>query len=130
VRTPIENDPAAALMNGTLYAAFGTPDAIAHAAIYLASDESQFINGTVIDVDGGRGRSSGHRELTDNGPQRVPPRRSTASANVTRSTPTPRLAVEGLAETVRGRASCELQGPGRLAWVTCSQASARTASIR
>ena len=54
VRTPIENDPAAAMMKGTPYGAFGTPDAIAHAAVYLASDESQFVNGTVIDVDGGR----------------------------------------------------------------------------
>jgi NAD(P)-dependent dehydrogenase (short-subunit alcohol dehydrogenase family) len=54
VRTPIENDPAAAMMTGTPYGGFGTPDAIAHAAVYLASDESQFVNGTVIDVDGGR----------------------------------------------------------------------------
>jgi NAD(P)-dependent dehydrogenase (short-subunit alcohol dehydrogenase family) len=54
VRTPIENDPAGAMMNGTPYGAFGTPDAIAHAAVYLAADESQFVNGTVIDVDGGR----------------------------------------------------------------------------
>ena len=54
VRVPIENDPAAAMMRGTPYGAFGTPDAIAHAAVYLASDESQFVNGTVIDVDGGR----------------------------------------------------------------------------
>jgi NAD(P)-dependent dehydrogenase (short-subunit alcohol dehydrogenase family) len=54
VRTPIENDPAAAMMKGTPYGAFGTPDAIAHAAVYLASDEAAFVNGTVIDVDGGR----------------------------------------------------------------------------
>ena len=54
VRPQIENDPAAAMMNGTPYGAFGTPDAIAHAAVYLASDESRFVNGTVIDVDGGR----------------------------------------------------------------------------
>jgi NAD(P)-dependent dehydrogenase (short-subunit alcohol dehydrogenase family) len=53
VRTASENDPAGAMMRGTPYGAFGT-DAIAHAAIYLASDESQFVNGTVIDVDGGR----------------------------------------------------------------------------
>ncbi len=54
VRIPIENDPAAAMMRGTPYGAFGTPDAIAHAAVYLASDEAAFVNGTVIDVDGGR----------------------------------------------------------------------------
>ena len=54
VRTQTENDPAVAMMKGTPYGAFGTPEAIAHAAVYLASDESQFVNGTVIDVDGGR----------------------------------------------------------------------------
>jgi NAD(P)-dependent dehydrogenase (short-subunit alcohol dehydrogenase family) len=54
VRTATENDPAAAMMRGTPYGAFGTPEAIAHAAVYLASDESRFVNGTVIDVDGGR----------------------------------------------------------------------------
>ena len=54
VRTPLENDPAAAMMRGTPYGAFGTPEAIAHAAVYLGSDESRFVNGTVIDVDGGR----------------------------------------------------------------------------
>jgi len=54
VRTLTENDPAAAMMHGTPYGAFGTPDAIAHAAVYLGSEESRFVNGTVIDVDGGR----------------------------------------------------------------------------
>jgi len=54
VREPIENDPAAAMMRGTPYGGFGPPAAIAHAAVYLASDESRFVNGTVIDVDGGR----------------------------------------------------------------------------
>jgi NAD(P)-dependent dehydrogenase (short-subunit alcohol dehydrogenase family) len=54
VRTATPNDPAAAMMRGTPYGRFGTPDAIAHAAIYLASDESLFVNGTVLDVDGGR----------------------------------------------------------------------------
>jgi NAD(P)-dependent dehydrogenase (short-subunit alcohol dehydrogenase family) len=42
------------MMRGTPYGAFGTPDAIANAAVFLASDEAQFVNGTVIDVDGGR----------------------------------------------------------------------------
>jgi NAD(P)-dependent dehydrogenase (short-subunit alcohol dehydrogenase family) len=54
IRLQTDDDPAAAMMRGTPYGAFGTPDAIAHAAVYLASDESQFVNGTVIDVDGGR----------------------------------------------------------------------------
>jgi NAD(P)-dependent dehydrogenase (short-subunit alcohol dehydrogenase family) len=54
VRNLTDNDPAAAMMHGTPYGAFGTPDAIAHAAVYLASEESRFVNGTVIDVDGGR----------------------------------------------------------------------------
>jgi NAD(P)-dependent dehydrogenase (short-subunit alcohol dehydrogenase family) len=52
--TPIENDPAAPMMRGIPYGKPGTPDAVAHAAVYLASDESRFVNGTVIDVDGGR----------------------------------------------------------------------------
>ncbi len=49
-------EPAAgdAMMHGTPAGRHGTPDAIAHAAVYLASDEAEFVQGTVIDVDGGR----------------------------------------------------------------------------
>jgi NAD(P)-dependent dehydrogenase (short-subunit alcohol dehydrogenase family) len=32
----------------------GSPSAIAHAAVYLASDEADFVHGVVLDVDGGR----------------------------------------------------------------------------
>jgi NAD(P)-dependent dehydrogenase (short-subunit alcohol dehydrogenase family) len=46
--------PGDAMMNGTPAGAAGTPDAIAAAAVYLASDEAAFVHGTVIDVDGGR----------------------------------------------------------------------------
>jgi NAD(P)-dependent dehydrogenase (short-subunit alcohol dehydrogenase family) len=46
--------PAEAMMRGTPANRSGTPDAIAHAAVYLASDEARFVQGTVIDVDGGR----------------------------------------------------------------------------
>jgi NAD(P)-dependent dehydrogenase (short-subunit alcohol dehydrogenase family) len=46
--------PAEAMMRGTPAGQSGTPDAIAHAAVYLASDEAAFVHGTVIDVDGGR----------------------------------------------------------------------------
>ncbi|MFC4243201.1 SDR family NAD(P)-dependent oxidoreductase [Gryllotalpicola reticulitermitis] len=42
------------LMRGTPAGASGRPDAVAAAAVYLASDESSFVHGTVIDVDGGR----------------------------------------------------------------------------
>ncbi|HUE25451.1 MAG TPA: glucose 1-dehydrogenase [Solirubrobacteraceae bacterium] len=49
-----EASPAATMMRGTPANAPGTPDAIANAAVYLASDESMFVHGTVIDVDGGR----------------------------------------------------------------------------
>ena len=37
-----------------LYGRSGSADAIAYAAVYLASDEAAFVHGTVIDVDGGR----------------------------------------------------------------------------
>ena len=41
-------------MKGTPAGRPGSPDAIAHAAVYLASDEAAFVHGIVIDVDGGR----------------------------------------------------------------------------
>jgi NAD(P)-dependent dehydrogenase (short-subunit alcohol dehydrogenase family) len=46
--------PAEAMMKGTPAGTAGGPDVIAHAAVYLASDESSFTQGTVLDVDGGR----------------------------------------------------------------------------
>jgi NAD(P)-dependent dehydrogenase (short-subunit alcohol dehydrogenase family) len=49
-----EEYPGEAMMRGTPHGGSGTPDAIAHAAVYLAADESAFVHGTVIDVDGGR----------------------------------------------------------------------------
>ena len=45
---------AAPMMRGTPAGDAGTPDAIGHAAVYLASDEAAFVDGTIIDVDGGR----------------------------------------------------------------------------
>jgi NAD(P)-dependent dehydrogenase (short-subunit alcohol dehydrogenase family) len=42
------------MMAGPPSGACGTPDAIAHAAVYLASDESGFVHGSVLAVDGGR----------------------------------------------------------------------------
>jgi NAD(P)-dependent dehydrogenase (short-subunit alcohol dehydrogenase family) len=61
IRTPApggadgsDDHPAEVMMRGTPAGASGTPDAIAHAAVYLASDEAAFVHGTVIDVDGGR----------------------------------------------------------------------------
>ena len=47
-------DPAAVMMAGTPFGTAGTPDAIAAAAVYLASDDAAFVHGTVLDVDGGR----------------------------------------------------------------------------
>lgn len=46
--------PGEVMMRGTPAGRAGHPDAIAAAAVYLASDEGAFVNGTVIDVDGGR----------------------------------------------------------------------------
>ncbi|MEV5575319.1 SDR family oxidoreductase [Spirillospora sp. NPDC052269] len=47
-------DRAAPMMKGTPAGRMGEPVAIAHAAVYLASDESAFVHGIVLDVDGGR----------------------------------------------------------------------------
>jgi NAD(P)-dependent dehydrogenase (short-subunit alcohol dehydrogenase family) len=49
-----DDHPAEAMMRGTPAGSSGAPAAIAHAAVYLASDEAKFVHGTVIDVDGGR----------------------------------------------------------------------------
>ncbi|MCZ0984524.1 SDR family NAD(P)-dependent oxidoreductase [Streptomyces diastatochromogenes] len=46
--------PGELMMKGTPAGTVGTPDAIAHAAVWLASDEAAFVHGTVVDVDGGR----------------------------------------------------------------------------
>jgi NAD(P)-dependent dehydrogenase (short-subunit alcohol dehydrogenase family) len=58
VRSPGPDDTRAqraeAMMRGTPAGRSGRPDSVAHAAVYLASDESAFVHGTVIDVDGGR----------------------------------------------------------------------------
>jgi NAD(P)-dependent dehydrogenase (short-subunit alcohol dehydrogenase family) len=42
------------MMHGTPAGGSGTLDAVAHAAVHLASDEAAFVHGTVIDIDGGR----------------------------------------------------------------------------
>ncbi|WP_369260788.1 SDR family NAD(P)-dependent oxidoreductase [Streptomyces sp. R35] len=49
-----ETHPGEIMMKGTPAGAVGTPDAIAHAVVWLASDEAAFVHGTVVDVDGGR----------------------------------------------------------------------------
>jgi NAD(P)-dependent dehydrogenase (short-subunit alcohol dehydrogenase family) len=55
VHSPLpEEYPGDVMMRGTPAGDHLTPDAIAHAAVYLASDEATFVHGTVIDVDGGR----------------------------------------------------------------------------
>jgi NAD(P)-dependent dehydrogenase (short-subunit alcohol dehydrogenase family) len=57
IRTPAihgDTHPAEAMMRGTPAGRSGTPDEVAHAAVYLASDEASFVHGTVVDVDGGR----------------------------------------------------------------------------
>ena len=46
--------PGSALMEGSPAGSAGHPDTIAAAAVYLASDEAEFVHGTVLAVDGGR----------------------------------------------------------------------------
>jgi NAD(P)-dependent dehydrogenase (short-subunit alcohol dehydrogenase family) len=46
--------PGDVMMKGTPAGTVGSPDAIASAAVCLASDEASFVHGTVLDVDGGR----------------------------------------------------------------------------
>ncbi|MFJ1748346.1 SDR family NAD(P)-dependent oxidoreductase [Streptomyces sp. NPDC088116] len=56
VQTPATGEvhPAEIMMKGTPAGRMGTPDAIANAAVYLASEETSFVHGIVLDVDGGR----------------------------------------------------------------------------
>ena len=51
---PGEVHPGEVMMKGTPAGRMGTPGAIANAAVYLAADESSFVHGIVLDVDGGR----------------------------------------------------------------------------
>jgi NAD(P)-dependent dehydrogenase (short-subunit alcohol dehydrogenase family) len=51
---PDQPFPGEAMMLGTPAGRTGSPEAIAHAAVYLASDEAAFVHGIVLDVDGGR----------------------------------------------------------------------------
>jgi NAD(P)-dependent dehydrogenase (short-subunit alcohol dehydrogenase family) len=53
-KVPGQVHPAEANMNGTPAGRMGRPQEVAHAAVYLASDESAFVHGIVLDVDGGR----------------------------------------------------------------------------
>ncbi|WP_086707655.1 SDR family NAD(P)-dependent oxidoreductase, partial [Streptomyces antimycoticus] len=56
VHTPVPGEvhPGDVMMNGTPAGGVGSPQAIAHAAVYLAGDEAAFVHGIVLDVDGGR----------------------------------------------------------------------------
>ncbi|KRE65247.1 short-chain dehydrogenase [Arthrobacter sp. Soil736] len=51
---PDEEYPGEALMIGTPAGRAGHPDAIAAAVLFLASDDAEFVHGSIIDVDGGR----------------------------------------------------------------------------
>src|SRR3982074_2832617 len=49
-----DEHPGEDMMRGTPAGHSGTPDAIANAAVYLASDDGAFVHGSVTDDDGGR----------------------------------------------------------------------------
>jgi len=51
---PAQEFPGTVFMRGTPAGDTGHPAAIGAAAVYLASNESAFVHGTVLDVDGGR----------------------------------------------------------------------------
>ena len=51
---PARPDPGAGAMAGTPYGRILRPEAIAAAALYLASDEAAAVHGISLDVDGGR----------------------------------------------------------------------------
>jgi NAD(P)-dependent dehydrogenase (short-subunit alcohol dehydrogenase family) len=52
--TETTGDLAETMMHGTPAGRSGPPDAVAAAAVWLASDEAVFVQGAVVDVDGGR----------------------------------------------------------------------------
>ena len=58
IRTPSAHEttphPADVMMHGTPAGTVGSPQAVAQAAVYLASEEASFVHGIVLDVDGGR----------------------------------------------------------------------------
>ncbi|HEX7309103.1 SDR family oxidoreductase [Lentzea sp.] len=51
---PATRAAADVMMKGTPAGRSGRPEAIAAAAVYLASDDAEFVHGIVLDVDGGR----------------------------------------------------------------------------
>ncbi len=52
---PSRPDPGSVVMAGTPYGRILPPEAVAAAAVYLASDKARGVRGTFLDVDGGRG---------------------------------------------------------------------------
>jgi NAD(P)-dependent dehydrogenase (short-subunit alcohol dehydrogenase family) len=61
----ISYPPVAEIMEGVLLTRMGNNDDIANAAIYLASDEAEFVTGVVFPVDGGVSSRSPIPDLTD-----------------------------------------------------------------